>query len=66
MFITNIALTHLCLASRKNALTNSVDPDKTPHDAASHQGLRCLLKGYFVRNILNKEINILDIPNFGN
>ena len=59
-------LTHLCLASRKKALANSVDPDETPHDAASHQGLRCLLKGISVRNILNIEINILDIPNFGN
>ncbi|KAH3702967.1 hypothetical protein DPMN_077995 [Dreissena polymorpha] len=29
----------------KKALANSVDPDETPHDAASHQGLRCLLKG---------------------
>ncbi|KAH3811803.1 hypothetical protein DPMN_140218 [Dreissena polymorpha] len=28
----------------KNALANSADPDETPHDAASHQGLRCLLK----------------------
>ena len=44
---------HLCLASRKKALANSVDPDETPHDAASHQGLRCLLKGISVRNILN-------------
>ncbi len=59
-------LTHLCLASRKKALANSVDPDETPHNAASHQGLRCLLKGISVRNILNIEINILDIPNFGN
>ena len=58
--------THLCLASRKKALANSVDPDETPHDAASHQGLRCLLKGMSVRNILNIEINILNIPNFGN
>ncbi|KAH3819077.1 hypothetical protein DPMN_120808 [Dreissena polymorpha] len=31
-------------ASRKKAFANSVDPDETPHDAASHQGLRCLLK----------------------
>ncbi|KAH3874921.1 hypothetical protein DPMN_038178 [Dreissena polymorpha] len=29
----------------KKALANSVDPDETPHDATSHQGLRCLLKG---------------------
>ncbi|KAH3819148.1 hypothetical protein DPMN_120881 [Dreissena polymorpha] len=32
-------------ASIKKASANSVDPDETPHDAASHQGLRCLLKG---------------------
>ncbi|KAH3725437.1 hypothetical protein DPMN_051270, partial [Dreissena polymorpha] len=29
----------------KKALAKSVDPDETPHDAASHQGLRCLFKG---------------------
>ena len=57
-------LTHLCLASRKKALVNSVDPDETPHDAASHQVLRSLLKGISVRNILNIEINILQIANF--
>ena len=61
-----LILTHLCLASRKKALANRVDTDETPHDAASHQGLRCLLKGISVRNVLNIEINILDIPNFGN
>ncbi|KAH3850997.1 hypothetical protein DPMN_093474, partial [Dreissena polymorpha] len=32
------------VSSRKRALANSVDPDETPH-AASHQGLRYLLKG---------------------
>ncbi|KAH3807871.1 hypothetical protein DPMN_136218 [Dreissena polymorpha] len=31
-------------ASRKKALANSEDPDETPHDAASYQGLRYLLK----------------------
>ncbi|KAH3863558.1 hypothetical protein DPMN_026547 [Dreissena polymorpha] len=30
---------------KKKALESSVDPDETPHDAPSHQGLRCLLKG---------------------
>ncbi|KAH3856139.1 hypothetical protein DPMN_098719, partial [Dreissena polymorpha] len=30
-------------AGEKKALTNSVDPDETPHDAASHLGLHCLL-----------------------
>ncbi|KAH3821981.1 hypothetical protein DPMN_123750 [Dreissena polymorpha] len=25
----------------KKAFANSVDPDETPHDAASHLGLRC-------------------------
>ena len=27
----------------KRVFTNSVDPDKTPHNAASHQGLHYLL-----------------------
>jgi hypothetical protein len=64
--IINGYLNILCLASRKKTLANSVDPDETPHDAASHQGVRCLLKGISVKNIRNIEINILDIPNFGN
>jgi len=66
VYVCLFILTNVCIASRKNALANSVDPDETPHDASSHQGLRCLLKGISVRNILNKEIHILDIPNFGN
>ncbi|KAH3857986.1 hypothetical protein DPMN_100605 [Dreissena polymorpha] len=33
------------------ALANSVDPDETPHDAASHQGLRCLVKGISYTNL---------------
>jgi hypothetical protein len=37
-----------------------------PHHEASHLGLRCLLKGISLRNILNIEITIQDIPNFGN
>ena len=43
-------------------MVNSVDPDETPYDAAFHPGLRCLLIAISVRNILNIEINILDIP----
>ncbi|KAH3771788.1 hypothetical protein DPMN_173117 [Dreissena polymorpha] len=35
-------------SSRKKPLANNVDPDETPHHAASHQGLRCLLKGISV------------------
>ncbi|KAH3845782.1 hypothetical protein DPMN_088070 [Dreissena polymorpha] len=31
------------LSAVKKALANSADPDETQHDAASHQGLRCLL-----------------------
>ncbi|KAH3847159.1 hypothetical protein DPMN_089476 [Dreissena polymorpha] len=32
----SLSLIHLCLAPSKKALANSVDPDETPHDAASH------------------------------
>ena len=35
-------LTHLCLASHKGTLANSVDPDQTLQNAASDQGLHCL------------------------
>ncbi|KAH3832053.1 hypothetical protein DPMN_105329 [Dreissena polymorpha] len=46
---------------RKKALANSVDPDETPHDAASHLGLRCLLKGISCGNrILKAFANSLD------
>ena len=58
-----MCFTLLCLANRKKVLANSVDPDD---DAASHLDLRCLLKGISLRNILNIEINILDISNYGN
>ncbi|KAH3802959.1 hypothetical protein DPMN_156657 [Dreissena polymorpha] len=33
--LTKAILTHLCLASSKKALANSVDPDETKHDAAT-------------------------------
>ena len=59
-------LTYLCLASTKKDLANIVDPDETLHDAASHLGLRCLLKDISVRYILNIKKNMLDIPNFEN
>ncbi|KAH3770496.1 hypothetical protein DPMN_171783, partial [Dreissena polymorpha] len=48
-------------SSRKKALANSVDPDETQHDAVSHQGLRCLLKGISRWNrILKAFANSLD------
>ena len=36
-------LTHLCLASHsiKRTMANSVDPDQTPQNAASDQGIHC-------------------------
>ena len=34
--------THLCLASHKGTLTNSVDPAQTPQKAAPDPGLHCL------------------------
>ena len=35
-------LTHLSLLSPKETLANSVEPDQTPQNAASNQGLHCL------------------------
>ena len=35
-------LTHLSLASHKRDIANSVDPDQTPQNAASDQGVHCL------------------------
>ena len=34
---------HLGLESQNETLTKSVDPDEMPQNAASHQGLHCLL-----------------------
>ena len=42
-------LTRLCLASHKRE-TNNADPDKTPQNAASDQGLDCLLTGISLKN----------------
>ncbi|KAH3737918.1 hypothetical protein DPMN_044516 [Dreissena polymorpha] len=38
----------------KKALANSVDPDETPHDAASHQGLRFCLKEFLITKNTNR------------
>ena len=47
-------LTH---CSRENpkmgTQANSADPDQTPHNAASDQGLHCLLTAIFVLNQIN-------------
>ena len=29
---------------------NSVDPDQTPHNVASDQGLQCLLTGFSIKD----------------
>ncbi|KAH3811776.1 hypothetical protein DPMN_140192 [Dreissena polymorpha] len=47
-------------ACRRCSITpvkKSVDPDETPHDAASHQGLRSLLKGisYIGKQALSRD-----------
>ena len=34
---------YLTMYSDRHAWANSVDPDETPQNAASHQGLHCLL-----------------------
>ena len=41
-----IRLTHLCLVSHKGTLANSMDPDQTPQNAVSDQGLHCLQLGW--------------------
>ena len=43
--IISWGLTHLCLASNKRNIGKSVDPDQTPQNAASDQGLHCLQLG---------------------
>ena len=34
----------------KGSEANNADPDQTPHDVASDQGLQCLLTGFSVKN----------------
>ncbi|KAH3703812.1 hypothetical protein DPMN_078859, partial [Dreissena polymorpha] len=43
----------------KKSLANSEDPDETPHDSASHQGLRCLHKGISI--VFSKHCSARDI-----
>ncbi|KAH3773666.1 hypothetical protein DPMN_175034 [Dreissena polymorpha] len=46
----------------KKDIANSVDPDETnetPHNAASHLGLRCLLKEIFINFPVGDEISSL-------
>ena len=41
-YLAKPILTHLCLASHWADIGKQWDPDQTPHDAASDQGLHCL------------------------
>ncbi|KAH3715550.1 hypothetical protein DPMN_058261 [Dreissena polymorpha] len=41
----NVRTAQLYEQMTKKDFANSIDPVETPHDAASHQGLRCVLKG---------------------
>ena len=43
-------------------VANSVDPDETPHSAASHLGLNCLLRPVCL-NTYGKYGNVLFFPN---
>ena len=45
-----IFLIHCCWESLKgvHSVANSADPDQMPHNAASDQGLHCLLTAIFV------------------
>ena len=43
-------LIHISLASHFGKQANSADPDQTPQNAASDQGLHCLLTGISIRN----------------
>ena len=45
-----VILTHISLVSLFGTKANSADPDQTPQNAASDQGLHCLLAGISIRN----------------
>ena len=46
---------HLCKIFQKGAFTNSVDPDETPLNAASHQGLRYLPFKHILETVNNTK-----------
>ena len=58
-------LTQISLASLFGTYANSADPDQTPQDAASDQGLHCLLTENYNKNKIKIE-NTPDISKFGN
>ena len=49
-----LVFTSLCLASHKRELVNCVDPDQTPQNAASDQGLHCIKYRIFIKHTNNK------------
>ena len=53
-----------CVASYKWALENSVDPDQTALNDASHQGLHCRLTVISIQNIIKvkKQHQTADTP----
>ena len=44
-------------------MANSVDPDETPHSAASHQGLYCLLRPVRIHTVYT-AVHIVPKPIF--
>ena len=55
-------LTHISLVSHFWDEGNSADPDQSPQDAASDQGLHCLLTGISIKNMAKmKKIHLTSL-----
>ena len=47
---SRLCLTHCYVETCKSVIGNIADPDQTPDDVASDQGLNCLLTEFFISN----------------
>ena len=43
-------LTHSYLEAHKRVMANNADPDQTPHNVASDQGLHCFRYEFSIKN----------------
>ena len=58
--LCELSLIHSDLEIRKKVI-DSANPDQTPQDVASAQGLHCLLTGFSIKNRTTRQ-NIPDTP----
>ena len=54
-FACDSFLTHFTWKPLRGSKANSADPDQTPHDVASDQGLHCWLTGFSIKNVQKRQ-----------